>query len=65
MQTSRYTDKDGNTRYATQVVVARHEFADGPKANSASAPAAPAADAPDPADNEMTDIVKVDKDLPF
>lgn len=65
MQTSKYVDKNGITRYSTQVVVARHEFADGPKANSTSAPAAPAADAPDPAADEMTDIVKVDEDLPF
>lgn len=62
MQTSRYIDKDGIKRYSTQVVVTRHEFIDGPKANSTSAPAAPAADL---AANEMTDNVSEDEDLPF
>lgn len=66
LQTSRYVDKDGITRYSTQVVVARHEFADAPRANSASAaPATPATDTPAPAADEMTNIVEEDEDLPF
>lgn len=66
LQTSRYTDKDGTTRYATQVVVTRHEFADGPKAISTSAPAEQTADNPAPASEDtLVELYDVDEGLPF
>lgn len=64
LQTSRYVDKDGNTRYATQVVVNRHELTD-PRRDSgtevvAPAPEANVAPAPDTAPAEAEDA-----DLPL
>lgn len=64
LQTSRYVDKDGNTRYATQVVVARHELTDTRRDSSAEVvaptPDANVAPVPDTAPAEAEDA-----DLPL
>ena len=64
LQTSRYVDKDGNTRYATQVVVARHELTDTRRDSGtevvAPAPEANVTPAPDTAPAEAEDA-----DLPL
>lgn len=70
LRISSYTDKDGNKKWSTNVVVNRQYFADGKQAESTSAfPPAPQNSYPSPTDNAgfmpIDDAIEGDEDLPF
>ncbi len=73
IRTGKYTNKDGQTVYTTDVVVDRHEFCESRNASGGNfsgapeAPGAPGASAPSaPADGGFMNVPKgIDEELPF
>lgn len=75
IQTGRYTNRDGQTVYTTDVVVEEQEFAESKSASAANSGyvaqdryqqnSAPAAQAPDSADGFMNIPDGIDEELPF
>ena len=68
LRNNSYTDKDGNKRYTTDIIVSEQYFADSKPAGNgnAAAPAAPPATPAEPSYTAPPDVdIEGDDDLPF